>query len=74
LNRNEFRDLLNVVLESDDQILISLSEDPDELSVEIRSSTIGRIRSAISNFELPYSEKTGNGAYRFPAIRVAESP
>lgn len=74
VNRNEFRDLLNVVLESDDQILISLSEDPDELSVEIRSLTIGRIRNAISNFELPYSEKTGNGAYRFPAIRVAESP
>lgn len=72
-NCAELCDLLNGYLDEDDQILPSLSEDPDEIPTQIRQETIGKIRKAMFNAEIPYTERTGASRYRYVVIRILET-
>lgn len=72
-NRNELRDLLNGVLPTSDKILQDLSKDPALLDPVTAQYTCGQIRTAIQNYELPYTELTGASKYRFIAIRIVDT-
>jgi hypothetical protein len=70
INLNQLADLFNGVLPTSDKILTDLSNDPRLLDPVTAQRVAGQIRDAISNFELPYTERTGASKYRFIAIRL----
>lgn len=73
VNKNGLNDLLNGVLPTSDKILQDLAKDPALLDPVTAQYTCGQIRTAIQNYELPYTERTGASKYRFIAIRILET-